>query len=170
MFLFFVTRGAFNPFGGIAKRPKSPLVPCLANTSLSCCRPIPAFANFSFIPLETGRSWREITVLRITDRLEMSFFTSSTVRKLPYFTKFSPGITANKTSDKALQSPSASWASKSLAGYNTNSEDSNFGFLCLFVLTHLRADVSKYRPEVYKTEKSKILKKIHKVALGKLLT
>ena len=32
----------------------------------------------------------------------------------------------------------------------------------------LRADVSKYRPEVYKTEKSKILKKIHKVALGKL--
>ena len=34
----------------------------------------------------------------------------------------------------------------------------------------LRADVSKYRPEVYKTEKSKILKKIHKVALGKLLT
>ena len=35
---------------------------------------------------------------------------------------------------------------------------------------HLRADVSKYRPEVYKTEKSKILKKIHKVALGKLLT
>ena len=35
---------------------------------------------------------------------------------------------------------------------------------------HLRADVSKYRPEVYKSEKSKILKKIHKVALGKLLT
>ena len=34
----------------------------------------------------------------------------------------------------------------------------------------LRADVSKYRPEVYKNEKSKILKKIHKVALGKLLT
>ena len=34
----------------------------------------------------------------------------------------------------------------------------------------LRADVSKYRQEVYKTEKSKILKKIHKVALGKLLT
>ncbi|XP_073246852.1 cyclic GMP-AMP synthase-like receptor 1 [Porites lutea] len=30
----------------------------------------------------------------------------------------------------------------------------------------LRADVSKYRPEVYKSEKSKILKKIHKVALG----
>ena len=36
--------------------------------------------------------------------------------------------------------------------------------------TALRADVSKYRPEVYKSEKSKILKKIHKVALGKLLT
>ena len=30
----------------------------------------------------------------------------------------------------------------------------------------LRADVSKYRPEVYKSEKSKILKKIHKVVLG----
>ena len=37
-------------------------------------------------------------------------------------------------------------------------------------ITLLRADVSKYRPEVYKSEKSKILKKIHKVALGKLLT
>ena len=34
----------------------------------------------------------------------------------------------------------------------------------------LRADVSKYQPEVYKSEKSKILKKINKVALGKLLT
>ena len=34
----------------------------------------------------------------------------------------------------------------------------------------LRADVSRYRPEVYKSETSKILKKIHKVALGKLLT
>ena len=34
----------------------------------------------------------------------------------------------------------------------------------------LRADVSKYRPEVYRSENSKILKKIHKVALGKLLT
>ena len=34
----------------------------------------------------------------------------------------------------------------------------------------LRADVSKYQPEVYKSEKSKILKKFHKVALGKLLT
>ena len=33
---------------------------------------------------------------------------------------------------------------------------------------NLRADVSKYRGE--KGEKSKILKKIHKVALGKLLT
>ena len=39
-----------------------------------------------------------------------------------------------------------------------------------FFFSYLRADVSKYRPEVYKTEKSKILKKIHKVALGKLLT
>ena len=38
------------------------------------------------------------------------------------------------------------------------------------IIKSLRADVSKYRPEVYKTEKSKILKKIHKVALGKLLT
>ena len=37
---------------------------------------------------------------------------------------------------------------------------------CLVIF---RADVSKYRPEVYKSEKSKILKKIHKVALGKLL-
>ena len=36
--------------------------------------------------------------------------------------------------------------------------------------SYLRADVSKYRPEVYKSEKSKILKKIYKVALGKLLT
>ena len=34
----------------------------------------------------------------------------------------------------------------------------------------LRADVSKYRPEVCKSQKSKILKKIRKVALGKLLT
>ena len=34
----------------------------------------------------------------------------------------------------------------------------------------LRANVSKYRPEVYKSENSKILKKIRKVALGKLLT
>ena len=34
----------------------------------------------------------------------------------------------------------------------------------------LRADASKYQPDVYKSEKSKILKKIHKVALGKLLT
>ena len=38
------------------------------------------------------------------------------------------------------------------------------------LLGSLRADVSKYQPEVYKSEKSKILKKIHKVALGKLLT
>ena len=34
----------------------------------------------------------------------------------------------------------------------------------------LRADVSKYRPEVDKSQKLEILKKIHKVALGKLLT
>ena len=53
VFVLCYTWRAFNPFGGIAKRPKSPLVPFLANTSL---RPIPAFANFSFIPLETGRS------------------------------------------------------------------------------------------------------------------
>ena len=38
------------------------------------------------------------------------------------------------------------------------------------VFKALTADVSKYRPEVYKTEKSKILKNIHKVALGKQLT
>ena len=44
----------------------------------------------------------------------------------------------------------------------------NFTFV--LILRALRADVSKYRPEVYKSEKSKILKKIHKVALGKLLT
>ena len=47
VFVLCYTCGAFNPFGGIAKRPKSPLVPFLANTSLI---PIPAFANFSFIP------------------------------------------------------------------------------------------------------------------------
>ena len=34
------------------------------------------------------------------------------------------------------------------------------------VQNHLRAVVSRYGPEVYKSEKSKILKKIHKVALG----
>ena len=34
----------------------------------------------------------------------------------------------------------------------------------------LRADVSKYRPEVCKSKKSIILKKIHNLALGKLLT
>ena len=38
------------------------------------------------------------------------------------------------------------------------------------VFNPFRADVSKYRPKVYKSEKSKILKKLHKVALGKLLT
>ena len=41
-------------------------------------------------------------------------------------------------------------------------------FVPIFI--SLRADVSKYRPEVNKREKSKILKKIQKVALGKLLT
>ena len=41
---------------------------------------------------------------------------------------------------------------------------------CLIDVKTLRADVSKYRPEVYKSEKSKILKKIHKVALRKLFT
>ena len=53
----------------------------------------------------------------------------------------------------------------------------NFIFFCFKLITihyqtqkQLRADVSKYRPEVYKSEKSKILKKIHKVALGKPLT
>ena len=44
-------------------------------------------------------------------------------------------------------------------------------FYATYFATHiLRADVSKYQPEVYRSEKSKILKKIHKVALGKLLT
>ena len=44
-------------------------------------------------------------------------------------------------------------------------------FSLIFVaFQSLRADVSKYRPEVYKSEKSKILKKNHKVALGKILT
>ena len=33
-----------------------------------------------------------------------------------------------------------------------------------------REDASKYRPEVYESEKSKILKKIHKAAPGKPLT
>ena len=42
--------------------------------------------------------------------------------------------------------------------------------LLFLQITSLRADVSKYRPEDYKSEKTKILKKIHKVALGKLLT
>ena len=45
-----------------------------------------------------------------------------------------------------------------------------FTNITLGVRTLLRADDSKYRPEVYKSEKSKILKEIHKVALGKLLT
>ena len=53
---------------------------------------------------------------------------------------------------------------------NVNSvEVTNFRQI-LTLLRALRADVSKYRPEVYKSEKSTILKKIHKVALGKLLT
>ena len=34
----------------------------------------------------------------------------------------------------------------------------------------LRADVSKYRPEAYKSEKSKNPKKIHRVALVELLS
>ena len=34
----------------------------------------------------------------------------------------------------------------------------------------LRADVCKYRPEACNKENIKILKKIHKVALGELLT
>ena len=34
----------------------------------------------------------------------------------------------------------------------------------------LRANVSKYRPEGLQKRNTKILKKIHKVALGKLLT
>ena len=46
----------------------------------------------------------------------------------------------------------------------------HFFYLCLHEKNLLRADVNKYRTEVYKSEKSKILKKIHKVALGKLLT
>ena len=45
-----------------------------------------------------------------------------------------------------------------------------FAVVPLMSWSTLRAHVSKYRPEVYKTGKSKNLKKIHKVALGKLLT
>ena len=40
----------------------------------------------------------------------------------------------------------------------------------LAVLELLRADVSKYRPEAYKSEKLKNPKKIHRVALVKLLS
>ena len=40
----------------------------------------------------------------------------------------------------------------------------------MMLLGTLRADVNKYQPEIYKSEKSQTLKKIHKVALGKLLT
>ena len=46
----------------------------------------------------------------------------------------------------------------------------NFRVRGQFEIKILRADVNKYRPEVYKSEKPKILKKIHKVALRKLLT
>ena len=53
------------------------------------------------------------------------------------------------------------------AGRLNGWDDNN---LALGLPLYLRADVSKYRPEVYKSEKSKIIKKIHKVALGKLLT
>ena len=47
----------------------------------------------------------------------------------------------------------------------TKNSKINFSFF-----KELRANVSKYRPEVCKSEKSKILKKMHKVAPGKLLT
>ena len=39
-----------------------------------------------------------------------------------------------------------------------------------FNLQYLRADVFKYRPKACNKENIKILKKIHKVALGELLT
>ena len=48
-------------------------------------------------------------------------------------------------------------------------EDSCVALTIRGALSSLRAGVRKYRPEVYKSEKSKILKKIHKEALGKLL-
>ena len=51
----------------------------------------------------------------------------------------------------------------------TNYETYLYIFDAKFGLRGLRADISKYRPEVWKSEKSKILKKIHNVALGKLL-
>ena len=51
----------------------------------------------------------------------------------------------------------------------TNYETYLYIFYAKFGLRGLRADISKYRPEVWKSEKSKILKKIHNVALGKLL-
>ena len=47
---------------------------------------------------------------------------------------------------------------------------SNYSLISRVYHFVLRADVSKYQPEVYKSEKSKILRIIHKVALGKLLT
>ena len=45
-------------------------------------------------------------------------------------------------------------------------------FVCIFTgfFKLLRADVCKYRPEARNKENIKILKKIHKVALGELLT
>ena len=46
----------------------------------------------------------------------------------------------------------------------------SFVFLPDKIEESFRTDVSKYRPEVYKSEKSKILQKIQNVALGKLLT
>ena len=49
-------------------------------------------------------------------------------------------------------------------------ERNTSGYVVRDCTNKLRADVSKYRPEVYKSEKSKILKKFHRVALGKLLT
>ena len=44
----------------------------------------------------------------------------------------------------------------------------NVSHLC--IKKHLRADVSKYRPEAYKSEKLKNPKKIHRVALVNLLS
>ena len=41
--------------------------------------------------------------------------------------------------------------------------------LSLLIDSLLRADVCKYQPHVCNSKKLKILKKIHKIALGKLL-
>ena len=64
-----------------------------------------------------------------------------------------------------------------LEGYELNKNVNVFGTTRFFtklqealIYNALRADVSKHRLEVYKSEKSKILKIIHKVALVKLLT